>query len=149
VTLALGRRDFSYWGTGGWTVAKGCYRIMLGSSSRDIAAQKVVSVGGASCPGAVAHIRRPASKCVDTRRFSFRLHHTSGARVVRVVVYVNGKRKLSRRGRNITRVSIARLPKKRFVVKIVTTQNNGAQIISTRVYNGCKKSRPTVRHGHT
>src|SRR3954471_16610405 len=149
VTLSLAERAFSYWGTGGWTVATGCYRIMLGSSSRDIAAQKVVSIGGASCAGAVAHIRRPASKCVDTRRFSFRLHHTSGARVVRVVVYVNGKRKLSRRGRNITRVSISRLPKKRFVVRIVATQNTGAQIISTRVYNGCKKSRPTVRHGHT
>ena len=79
---------------------------------------------------------------------SFKLHHPVGARVVRVVVYVNGKRKLSRSGRNITRVSIARLPKKRFVVRIVATQNTGAQIISTRVYDGCKKSRPTVRHGH-
>jgi beta-glucosidase len=148
VSLSLGSRDFSYWGTGGWTVAKGCYRIMLGSSSRDIAAQKVVSVGGASCPGAAAHIGRRAPKCVDTRRFSFRLHHPVGARVVRVVVYVNGKRKLSRRGRNITRVSIARLPRKRFVVKVVQTQNTGAQIISTRVYDGCKKSRPTVRSRH-
>src|SRR3954471_9906362 len=147
VTLSLGRRAFSYWGTGGWTVAKGCYRIMLGSSSRDIAAQKVVSIGGASCAGAVAHIRRPASKCVDTRRFSFKLHHPVGARVVKVVIYVNGKRKLTKRGRNITRVSIKRLPKKHFVVKIVQTQNTGARIISTRVYNGCKKSRPHTRRG--
>jgi hypothetical protein len=129
-------------------VAKGCYRIMLGSSSRDIAAQKVVSVGGASCAGAVVHIRQPASKCVDTRRFSFKLHHTTGARVVRVVVYVNGKRKLVKKGRNVTRVSIARLPKKRFVVRIVATQNTGAQIISTRVYDGCKKSRPSTRSRH-
>src|SRR3954449_2100969 len=148
VTLSLGRRAFSYWGTGGWTVAKGCYRIMLGRSSRDIAAQKTVSVGGASCAGAVAHIRRPASKCVDTRRFSFKLHHPVGARVVKVVIYVNGKRKLPKRGRDITRVSIKRLPKKHFVVKIVQTQNTGARIISTRVYNGCKKSRPTTRSRH-
>jgi hypothetical protein len=147
VTLTLGQRAFSYWATGGWTVAKGCYRIMLGSSSRDIAAQKVVSVGGASCAGAVAHIRLPVSKCVDTRRFSFKLHHPLGARVVKVVVYVNGKRKLTGRGHNITRVSIARLPKKHFVVKIVQTQNTGARIISTRVYDGCKKSRPHTRRG--
>jgi beta-glucosidase len=147
VTLSLGRRAFSYWSTGGWTVAKGCYRIMLGSSSRDIAAQKTVSVGGASCPGAVAHVRRPASKCVDTRGFTFTLHHPVGARVVKVVVYVNGKRKLTRRGRNIKRVSIARLPKKHFVVKIVQTQNTGARLISTRVYDGCKKSRPHTRRG--
>ena len=148
VTLSLGKRDLSYWGTGGWTVARGCYRIMLGSSSRDIAQQKVVSVGGASCPGAAARIPLATAKCVDTRRFSFRLHHPVGARVVKVVVYVNGKRRLTRRGRNITRVSIARLPKKRFVVRIVATQNTGAQVISTRVYDGCKKSRPHVRSRH-
>jgi beta-glucosidase len=148
VTLSLGRRAFSYWGTGGWTVAKGCYRIMLGSSSRDIAAQKVVSIGGARCAGAVAHIPLPAAKCVDTRAFSFKLHHAKGARIVRVAVYVNGKRVLTRRGRDIKRVSIKRLPRKRFVVKIVTTHNTGARIISTRVYSGCKKSRPTTRHGH-
>jgi beta-glucosidase len=147
VTLSLGKRDFSYWGTGGWTVAKGCYRIMLGSSSRDIAAQKVVSIGGASCPGAVAHIRLPAAKCVDTRGFTFTLHHPVGARVVKVVVYVNGKRKLTRRGHNIARVSIKRLPRKHFVVKVVQTQNTGARIISTRVYDGCKKSRPHTRRG--
>ena len=67
--------------------------------------------------------------------------------MVKVVVYVNGKRKLTKRGRNITRVSIKRLAKKRFVVKIVQTQNTGARIISTRVYNGCKKSRPRTRRG--
>jgi beta-glucosidase len=148
VTMSLGQRAFSYWGAGGWSVAKGCYRIMVGSSSRDIAQQKVVSVGGASCPGAAAHISRPAARCVDTRRFAFKLHHPVGARVVKVVVYVNGKRKLTRRGRNITRVSIARLPRKRFVVKIVATQNTGAQLISTRVYSGCKKSRPHTRSRH-
>ena len=65
-----------------------------------------------------------------------------------ITVYVNGKRRLTKRGRNITRVSISRLPKKRFVVKIVTTQNTGARIISTRVYDGCKKSRPHVRSRH-
>jgi beta-glucosidase len=148
VTMSLGQRALSYWGAGGWTVAKGCYRIMVGSSSRDIAQQKVVSVGGASCPGAAAHISRPAARCVDTRRFAFKLHHPVGARVVKVVVYVNGKRKLTRRGHNIARVSIARLPKKRFVVKLVATQNTGAQLISTRVYNGCKKSRPRTRSRH-
>jgi beta-glucosidase len=148
VTMTLGQRAFSYWGTGGWTVAKGCYRIMVGSSSRDIAQQKVVSVGGASCPGAAAQIKRPTPRCVDTRRFAFKLHHPVGARVVKVVVYVNGKRKLTRRGHNITRVSIARLPKKRFVVKIVATQNTGSQLISTRVYDGCKKSRPSTRSRH-
>jgi hypothetical protein len=151
VTMTLGRRAFSYWSSpGGWTVAKGCYRLMVGSSSRDIAATKVVSVGGASCPGSVASIARPKTKCVDTRRFGFKLHHAVGARIVRVAVYVNGKKKLSLRGKDIKRVTIARLPRKRFVVRIVSTSSTGARLVSTRVYHGCKKTRPTTRRSrHT
>jgi beta-glucosidase len=149
VTMNLGRRAFSYWSTGsGWTVKKGCYTLMLGSSSRDIAATKVVSVGGAKCPGAAAHIARPATRCVDTRRFAFKLHHAVGARIVRVTIFVNGKRKLALRGHDIQRVTIARLPRKRFVVRIETTSSTGAQLISTRVYHGCKKTRPRTRARH-
>ncbi|MEA2409663.1 MAG: beta-glucosidase [Thermoleophilaceae bacterium] len=151
VTMRLDRRAFSYWSTGtGWTVAKGCYTLMLGSSSRDIAATKVVSVGGAKCPGAAATIARPATRCVDARRFAFKLHHAVGARIVRVVVFVNGRKKLALRGHDIKRVTIARLPRKRFVVRIETTSSTGAQLISTRVYHGCKKTRPRThaRHPH-
>jgi beta-glucosidase len=149
VKMKLGPRAFSYWSPGsGWTVAKGCYRLMLGTSSRDIAATKVVSVGGAKCPGAAAHIGRPTQKCVDARRFAFKLHHAVGARIVRVAVYVNGRKRLSLRGRDIRRVSIARLPRKRFTVKIVSTSSTGAQLISTRVYHGCKKTRPRTHRGH-
>jgi beta-glucosidase len=143
VTLKLDRRAFSYWaGAGGWTVAKGCYTLMLGDSSRSIAAQKTVSVGGAKCSHPAATIAAPAQRCVDARRFAFKLHHPVGARIVRVVVFVNGKRKLSLRGKDIQRVSIARLPRKRFVVRIETTSSTGARLISTRIYHGCKKTRP-------
>jgi beta-glucosidase len=144
VTMKLGSRAFSYWSSdaGGWVVAKGCYRLMVGSSSRDIVATKVVSVGGAKCPGAAAHIAQPKTRCVDSRRFAFKLHHAVGARIVRVAVYVNGRKRLSLRGHDIKRVSIARLPRKRFVVKVVTTSSTGAKLVSTRVYHGCKKTRP-------
>jgi hypothetical protein len=150
-TFKLDRRSFSHWNTaaGGWVVTKGCYRIMVGSSSRDIAQQGVVSVGGAKCTGALAQVAAPKSqRCVDTRGFTFKLHHARGARVVKVVVYVNGKRRVVKRGRDIKRVSIKRLPKRRFVVRIVSTWNTGSQLISTRVYNGCKKSRPRTRSRH-
>ena len=38
VTLTLNRRSFAAWSTAaqGWTVAPGRYRILVGSSSRDI-----------------------------------------------------------------------------------------------------------------
>jgi hypothetical protein len=88
-----------------------------------------------------------ARKCVDRRKFSFKLHHAKRARVVRVAVYVNGKRKLRRHGHNIRRVTLKRLPKKKFKVRIVATQSSGAKLISTRTYHGCKKSRPKTRRG--
>jgi hypothetical protein len=144
VTMKLGRRAFSYWSSdaGGWAVASGCYTLLVGSSSRDIAQQAIASVGGAKCPGAKVHIARPAQRCADTRRFAFKLHHAVGARIVRVVIYVNGRKRLSLRGHDIQRVSIAKLPRKRFVVKVVTTSSTGAKLVSTRVYHGCKKTRP-------
>jgi hypothetical protein len=114
----------------------------VGSSSRDIAEQVIASVGGAKCPAARVHIARPKTSCADVRRFAFKLHHPVGARIVRVVVFVNGRKRLSSRGRDIKRVSIARLPRKRFVVRIVTTSSTGAKLVSTRVYHGCKKTRP-------
>jgi hypothetical protein len=87
-----------------------------------------------------------ASGCVDRRRFSFRLHHDRGARIVKVVVYVNGRRALSRRGRSVGRVTLRRLPQKRFVVRIVSTQSNGVKRTSTRTYKGCAKGSPrTIR----
>jgi beta-glucosidase len=36
VTIALDRRAFSYWTPGGWAVAPGTYKLMVGSSSCDI-----------------------------------------------------------------------------------------------------------------
>jgi hypothetical protein len=89
----------------------------------------------------------PARRCVDRRKFSFKLHHARRARVVRVAVYVNGKRKLSKRGNNIRRITLRRLPKKRFKVRIVATQSSGAKLISTRTYRGCTKSKPRTHRG--
>jgi len=56
------------------------------------------------------------------------VHRYRRARVVRVQVFVNGKRKLTRRGRDIKRVTIGRLPRKTFKVKIVSTQSTRESI---------------------
>lgn len=47
----LDRRALSYWdvGTSDWVVAPGCYRIMLGQSSRDLPLQVDHPVAGGSC----------------------------------------------------------------------------------------------------
>ncbi len=89
--------------------------------------------------------RLPASGCIDARWFTFALHHSRGARVVKAVVLINGTRELVKRGRKLTRLTIRALPPARFVVKIIATQNTGARIISQRTYHDCTKSAPTSR----
>jgi hypothetical protein len=104
-----------------------------------------VVVGG-GCGGT---LKLPsAQRCVDRRKFSFRLHRPRGARIVLVEAFVNGHRRLRLRGGDIRRITLARLPRGRFTVRIVATQNTGSKLISTRRYRGCLKSRPTTRAHH-
>jgi C-terminal binding-module, SLH-like, of glucodextranase len=103
-----------------------------------------VLLGG--CGGAA---KLPAARrCVDRRNFSFKLHHARGARVVRVAAFVNGHRKLRRRGRDIKRITLQRLPRRKFTVRIVATQSTGSKLVSTRRYKGCRKGRPRTRAHH-
>ena len=41
-------------------------------------------------------------------------------------------------------MTIKRLPKKTFTVKIVATASNKRQTVSVRRYRGCKKGRPST-----
>lgn len=51
VHFALDQRALSYWHTGNndWVVAPGCYRIMVGRSSRDLPLQSAVPMAGGGC----------------------------------------------------------------------------------------------------
>jgi beta-glucosidase len=51
ITFSLDPRAFSYWDvrTGGWRVAAGCYRLYVGTSSRDLPLTAVISRGHARC----------------------------------------------------------------------------------------------------
>jgi hypothetical protein len=86
-------------------------------------------------------------KCIDRRRFSFKIHQPPRRRITAVNVFVNGKRKYSKRATKITRITIKRLPSstRLYRVRIVALTNRGDRIISDRRYKGCKKSRPTTR----
>src|SRR4051794_39734430 len=98
----------------------------------------VVQVGALGIPAA------PKPACVDRRSFRFKLN-AGRSRVTKVEVFVNGVRKVVKRGRNIRFVTLRKLPRKRFVVRVVTTLANGSKRDSVRVYSGCKKSRPRTR----
>jgi hypothetical protein len=84
----------------------------------------------------------PKKKCVDKRKFKFRIHQPRTGSVRRVEVFVNKKRTKVVTGSRITKLSIARLPKKgRYKVRIVAFTTNLTQTISSRTYRACKKSR--------
>jgi hypothetical protein len=132
-----------------WANGRRVSHTISGSSARF----RVPGSAGARTDWAITwtanRVRLPsAARCVDRRTFTFRLHHGPGRRVVRVEVFVNGRRTLRRSGRDIRRVTVPRLPRKRFTVRIVATQSNGSQLISTRRYSGCRKGRPTTRAHH-
>ena len=57
---------------------------------------------------------------------------------------MNGKKRLVKRGKRVTQVTLKRLPKKTFTVKIVARAKNGQRTISVRRYRGCKKGKPTT-----
>jgi hypothetical protein len=85
-------------------------------------------------------------RCADARKFRFAIHQPPRQRIVGVDVYVNGKRRVRRRGRRITSVAIDPLPSSgRFVVRIVATTNRDRRVISTRTYADCRKGAPTTR----
>jgi hypothetical protein len=89
---------------------------------------------------------KSAGTCPDARSFRFKVHQPPGQRVVAADVYVNGKRRVRRRGRRVTSVSIAPLPSRgRFLVRIVATTNRGRRVTSTRTYSDCRKGRPVTR----
>jgi hypothetical protein len=130
----------------------GCNVVYTADYARGVDIFRLNDPASANCPegtlGGPAASLPGAGRCVDRRKFSFRLHHAPHVRVVKVQVYVNGRLKLVRRGHNVTRITITRLPRKRFRVRIVATQSTGSQLVSTRTYRKCRKSRPHTRGIH-
>jgi beta-glucosidase len=51
VAMNLTARSFSFWSTAvhGWRRARGCVRVMVGTSSRDLPLRRTLSQGGARC----------------------------------------------------------------------------------------------------
>ncbi len=141
VTMTLDERAFSYWDTpaDGWRVARGCYRIAVGPSSRDLPLQATIG-RGASCGGAAAlELPRDARTCTSRRNFVIRLpRRMRSARVT-----FAGRRAPVIRGRRLrARVDLRGLPKGRVKVRVVGRTRSGRVVRQTRVYRLCA-TRPT------
>lgn len=91
-------------------------------------------------------------KCIDTRKWRFRLHHPSNDLIKDVQVFINGKLKRHLKttvaGSGIERLTLKKLPKKKFKVRIVATRESGVKSISVRTYKGCKKSKSRTHGVH-
>jgi hypothetical protein len=93
-----------------------------------------LTAGGAH-KGTLAPARQ--ASCPRARKLRLRLP----AHTVKAQVFVNGKRKLTRRGRSLRSITVRRLPQQRFRVKLVTTSRSGARRTRTRRYAGCGTAR--------
>jgi beta-glucosidase len=86
----LGPRAFSYWDevSADWRVAPGCYRVMIGRSSRDVRLAGTLSQGGARCPRACATAAGFRSASIRPRGRGLRFRFARrGARRVTIDVF--------------------------------------------------------------
>ena len=137
VRFVLDERAFSYWDprSDGWRVAAGCYRIMVGASSRDLPLQGIIG-RGAECQGALV-LPRDRRACRSRRRFTIRLpRRMRSARVTYA-----GRRAIVRRGakRLRARIDLRGLARRRVVVRVVGRTAAGKRVRQVRVYRTCRR----------
>jgi hypothetical protein len=138
VTFDLSARDLSYWdtATSSWKVAPGCYGVMVGRSSRDIAETARLAVGptrGCAPP-----------PCRRQRRAFTLPTGMPASRVNRVTVYVNGRRQRTFTGhRRTVRVKLPATGRAR--VRLVIRTVTGRRVVQTRTYGACAP-RGRARH---
>jgi beta-glucosidase len=142
VSFPIDARALSYWSTAddGWRVADGCYRVMAGSSSRDLPAEGVLAVGNATCPGALAAIPAgPPRRCTSRRSIRIHLRGVRGAEVQSVSVLVDGRRVQTLRGaRAALTVRLSGRPRARVRVRVEIRTSRGT-VIDQRVYRTCTR----------
>ena len=97
-----------------------------------------------------------SSACAAGAQLVFRINPPRrrgrvAGRVVKVVVYVNGGKLLTRkarRGHAVTRVSFGRPTRASFTVKIVSINNRGGRVITTRLFGPCARSKVKGKTKH-
>jgi hypothetical protein len=83
--------------------------------------------------------------CPSRRKSRFKLHRVPGTRIVRAEAFVNGKRVLVRKARDLRELTLDLPATGKLNVRIVATHTSGARVISTRTYEGCTKTPPKTR----
>jgi beta-glucosidase len=152
VTLPLDFRSFAYWSpaAGSWRVARGCYRVLIGRSSRDLPLSGTVAIGGVSCRGALASVPlvtilpgRGGTGCLNGRSIRVHLVGVRGSQVRQVTVFVNGRRQRVLHGhRSGVLVTLPRLSGGITHVRLVIGLGPGRTAVLTRSYRTCAATHP-------
>jgi hypothetical protein len=86
--------------------------------------------------------------CVDKRKLTLRAHKPAKRRLLRLVVFVNDKRARTVKGKKARsgKVTLRKLKplRGRYKVTVIVYGTKGYRRITTRVYKGCKKGKPTT-----
>jgi hypothetical protein len=99
------------------------------------------------CPGAGGVLGLPsARRCRSLRRLTLHIRRRRGTRAIAVKVFVNGRRRAARRGRNLAgaRIDLRGLPKGRYRVRVVATvvrHGRRSRVTVRRTYRTCAKKR--------
>jgi len=81
-------------------------------------------------------------KCLSRRSFRIRLRNPKGTKIEKAVVFVNGKRVITRTGKRVTApIDLRGLPKGRYTVKISVVLSDGRITVGTRKYRTCTPKR--------
>jgi beta-glucosidase len=152
VTLPLDFRSFAYWSppASSWQAAPGCYRVLVGRSSRDLPLSATLAVGHATCAGAVARLpittalpnRSPSARCLSRRSLLIHLSGVRASQVRSVRVIVNGRsHQLLRGHRASVRVDLTRLSRRVVSVRLVIRLGSGRSAVLVRTYRRCAVKR--------
>jgi hypothetical protein len=99
------------------------------------------AVPGAANATSLAIVGTGAHACVSTKRLIFRINRVPHGRIVSVRVTVNGRHVLTKTGQNVKRVSFARPPGSHLAIVIVTINNHGGGVVTTRTFRGCTRTK--------
>jgi hypothetical protein len=104
-------------------------------------------VGTARLPSAAQVIKLPSSRrCVNRRGFRIRIRNVAGVQLVSAKIFLNGKRVKTVTRNLAAPISLRRLPKRRFVAKVVVTTVDGRKLSRSRRYRSCSVKRGSRRH---
>ena len=117
------------------------------SAALNVVSDGPLKVNLVDCPGGGGLLRLPSSRrCRSLRRLTIHIRRRRGTRVTAVKVFVNGRRRAARRGRNLAgaRIDLRGLPAGRYRVRVVATVVRGgrrSRVTLRRTYRTCAKKR--------